>query len=35
MMNGGGGGSVEQNAQGSGGFEGCFVFTSWLVRAFD
>ena len=30
-----GGGSVEQNAKERGGYEGCFVFTSWLVGAFD
>ena len=28
-------GSVEQSAQDRGGSEDCFVFTSWLVGAFD
>ena len=32
---GGGEGSVEQNAKERGGLEGCFVFTSWLIGASD
>ena len=36
-MEGGGEGSVKQNAQESarGESEGCLVFTSWLIGAFD
>ena len=31
----GGGGALEQNMLERGGSEGCFVFTSWPVVAFD